>query len=202
MVLHGVYDALVPLTICRARGDIQMFQMSFSRLFLFLCCGRCLIIALATTAYAGVTILRPTQYNGNYANPPGAMDGNANTASLGHTTAGSTCNYRFEYWYGFPSGTGTTPKKLKITSTVTNNVKEIPPPTVYLWFSLDSGTTWPIVYETEASQTKTTNSITLPDTQDITRVEVYAQVDCADPELIPQGPYQYIWDIWIEEGTP
>jgi hypothetical protein len=177
-----------------------MFQMSFSRLFL--CCGLCLIIAVATTAYAGVTVSRPTQYNGNYNNPPGAMDGDPNTASLGHTTAGSTCNTRFEYWYGFPSGTGTTPKRLKVTSTVTNNVQEIPKPTVFLEVSTDSGTTWSIIYQTEASQTKTTNSIALPDTQDITKVRVYAEVDCADAELIGQGPYQYIWDIWIEEGTP
>jgi len=131
------------------------------------------------------------------------MDGNPESYALGYVFAGGSCGEDSERWYGFPSGAGTTPKVLKIASAVSLKTTEIPGPSAGVQYSLDSGIHWTLVYLQEgSSRTQTTDSITLPNTQDITQVRVWADVQGPDPEATGSYVRQYIYDIWIEEGTP
>jgi hypothetical protein len=104
-----------------------------------------------------------------------------------------------EDWGGFPSDDGTTPKVLKITSKVKNTTTIAT--LAVLKYSLDSGTHWTDVYVTDTSRSLTTDSITLPTTQDITKVVVQGYLEAVESDDSGAVNEQYVYEIWIEEGT-
>ena len=125
----------------------------------------------------------PTEYSGcptPYSNPTYAYDGNLATASIGSVVQGvkgakATC----ETWYGFRAVTGTN-FKLNITSSGMSGSEDGTGGAGFfeLTYSLDGGTTFTTIYDiNDGTRSKQTDSISLSNSQNLTKVEVKAQAD-------------------------
>jgi len=161
----------------------------------------CWILSNATMLVAQTTtIYRPSAYKpSNYNNPRNAFDGNSTTYSLGNGSgyAGACC--AAETWYGFSAAAGTpTSIKLKVTSQVGGTS----PCTALLQYAMDGGgnpLTYTSIYALAVNRSQRTDDITLSNSQDLTKVVVYGQVNC--PNGSQAGIQQLVYEIWIEVTT-
>jgi hypothetical protein len=162
--------------------------------------------AIDTPGNRTITIYRPTAYMKSYPpcaaynTPANAIDGISSTSAWAQRSAGGFGSQSCETWFGFPAGAGVTPKVLKITSKVFNNTTI--PTSAVVWYSLNSGANWTFVYITQGSRAQTTDSILLPDGQNITQVQVQAKIEQPEDDDYGKWLRQDIYDIWIEEGNP
>jgi hypothetical protein len=151
-----------------------------------------------------VVVYRPTVYTPNpppsspYQSPSYAMDTSLTTAAVARSVA-MTGTDHFGLWSGFPKDVGATPKVLKITSSVFNDTTVLA--CVYMTYTLDGGNTWPILYTACSGRAQTTDSISLPSAQDITKVQVFAHTENVDYSDTGKEILHKIYDIRIEEGN-
>jgi hypothetical protein len=161
----------------------------------------------STLAAANTTTLStsfyPTSDSGTYGTPNLAFDGNQRTSSSysGSASGGSSFSAS-EQWNGFSGFSGTAQSvQLQVLSEVdiTNSPNQFPSvsvsPQAELQYSLDGGNTWTNVYNVDVSRSYQYDYITLPVTQDLTKVVV--QVSCSGNSVYQyvqtgQGVWQYV----------
>jgi hypothetical protein len=149
-----------------------------------------------------VTVYRPTTFSSTstpYLSPGNAIDTSLTSAAVGATSFGGTP--RDETWFGFPTDSGQTPKVLKVLSAVTSTADPANLDGAEIRYSLNGGSTWTTIYYVFTSRSQTTDSITLPANQDITKVRVSGHVDPPDQDDTGATIQQRVYDIRIEEGS-
>jgi hypothetical protein len=124
-------------------------------------------------------------------NPQNAADGNPSTYSICFQVMGELGGGG-EYWKGFPAGNPDPPAPtLNITSfgTVTGDG------TLAAQYSLDGGSTWNNIFIVGSGFSKTTHTVNLSSSQDMTKVEVRAWAG-----LTGNGGSELdVYEIWISE---
>lgn len=167
------------------------------------------IVALATLALLsgmavgqeppGAFTLRPTASSGTYLNPASAYDGSFTTYSYGSVTQSlKGTKSKTETWSGFSSAPpGASGMQLNINSSATTQTGG----TAQLEYSLDGGTTFTSVYFLEnTSRGQQTDSIALSNTQDLTKIQVKANVFAFSDGTYNTTSTQKVYEIWIS-GT-
>ena len=126
------------------------------------------------------------------------MDTSLTTYALARSAAGTGTDH-IGLWSSFPKDVGATPKVLKINSSVFNDTTISA--CVSVRYSLDGGNTYADVYEACNGRPQTTDSITLPTNQDITKVQIWTHVENVDESDIGKEILHRLFDIRIEEGS-
>jgi len=160
-----------------------------------------------TSTGLNLTIFRPTTnapYLWNpYSNPSYAQDGNPATSSVGTADGVNGPDPLGEQWAGFTAYSGPLPSLVNIK--VTSQVSIIGVGSTgysILQYSLDGGVTINTQYNTTVNRALTTDAITIPNNQDLTKVIVYSQ---AENDGAGTGRSQItrvsVVDVWIEVST-
>jgi CSLREA domain-containing protein len=145
----------------------------------------------------GTIILRPTTFTSlgtAYANPANAEDGNLSTFANGIVNGGTSS----EYWKSFGSAPGSASQiNLKVSSAADCLDQDMDGAEIA--YSLDGGSTFHHIYAqgtlgTDAcsNRTQQTDTVALPATQDITKVQVFAELSSY------LGSTHQVYDVWIE----
>jgi hypothetical protein len=163
---------------------------------------------------SGPATYRPSSsyFDYNFSNPQYAYDGNpttysygyAQTASVPHPAeAGAECT-----WLGFSGASGTN-NVLNITSAAGAYCNGDGTAEVYVQYSLNGGSTWTTLYNidldfpvsTSSSRSQTTDSISLPDGQDISKIQVFADILCTN-SMLAGGNYGFVrmYEINVTQG--
>lgn len=145
---------------------------------------------------APATFIRyPTEYTTpGYLDPQYAYDGNLSTAAIGNVVQGvKGAKSEFETWYGFPS---TPPHASGMKLNITSSASLSGGGDVQLSYSLNGGSTFTSVYFLDApgSRSKQTDSITLANTQDLTKIQVKGGVTALS--IGGSGASQAIQDVY------
>lgn len=156
------------------------------------------VIAVLVVA-ASAQQLRPTVTSGGYQSPASAYDGNLTSASSKFVFCEIGSKLGFETWSGFPvRPPGRTGLKLFVNSaaspvSVGGEVE--------LLYSFDGGATFNTIYNIWGqNRGQQTNSVNIADSQDLTKVQVYASVHCNYVPPPNPEPYagQSVYEIWIQ----
>lgn len=168
-----------------------------------------MFIVLITGFASAQFPVRPTQYRtvsctGGYVNPPLAYDGNLSTYSYatvlqqikGATTACET-------WYGFPSIPGTNMVLNVSSAAEINGTPTKSGGYAQLEYSLDGGNSFTPFYTliNQGQILQQTNSVALPNTQNLANIQVYAKCWAFVGYVgYPTQCIQQVFEIWVS-GT-
>ena len=153
------------------------------------------------------TTYRPTTSSGDYTFPAKAYDGNLTTAASAQAPTAGGSSSTFSWWFGFPQG-GMSPSSvtLKIKSSALVNGQQSQSAVASVLYSLNNGTTWVTVYSIQPPPTggtvtrgPATDSITLPLSQDLTKVKIEAFLNVGALP-VHGSAQQSIFEVWIEEN--
>lgn len=149
----------------------------------------------------GTVSKRPTTYTKtgsvNYTNPAYAYDENQTTYAYGYDSPHLMVDCGTK-WHGFPAASGSpTLIELKVLSKVAVSGDEGYSGALY---SLNGGSSWTTIYSTLNTRAETTDSITLPNSQDLTLVQIEVFVEWTNVNE-PGFAASYPYDIWIEVTT-
>jgi hypothetical protein len=160
-------------------------------------------ILLSVLAYGqtpGTFTDRPTTQSSPgtpYLNPANAYDNNFSTAATASVTEGvKGAKSDIEVWSGFSSAPGgANTIKLNVNSSASCNANGI----VTVSYSLNGGVSFTTIYMIEnATRGQQTDSVTLSNSQDLTQVEVKAEVTALNVGSGTAGTASNaIYEIWI-----
>jgi hypothetical protein len=153
-----------------------------------------------SVASASPFTLRPTSYIagwGGYAWPLYAYDNNLSTASsIDSLRYAKGANTISETWLGFASAPpGASEMQLHINSAAASGEGG----TVTLFYSLDGGVTYQVIYRVFPLQSRgqQTDTITLSSSQDLTKVRVQGSALVFSDGTFWSSAAQSIYEIWI-----
>jgi hypothetical protein len=156
-------------------------------------------IALSTLAHGQTFTDRPTTQSSPgtpYLSPANAYDNNLSTAATASVTEGvKGAKSDIEVWSGFSSAPADANTiELNISSSASANSLGI----VAVYYSLDGGTTFTTLYMIEGTtRSKQTNSVSLSNSQDLTKVQVKAEATAFNTGSGAGTATSSIYEIWI-----
>lgn len=156
-------------------------------------------IALSTLAYGQTFTDRPTTQSSPgtpYLNPTEAYDNNLSTAATASVTEGvKGAKSDIEVWSGFSSAPpGATDIELNVNSSGSTNSEGL----VTVSYSLNGGATFTTLYMIEGtSRSKQTDSVSLSNSQDLTKVQVKAEATAFNTGSGAGTASNSIFEIWI-----